>query len=68
MRIYSSKEILQLLLKNGWIIKNQRGSHVQLIHLTKSGKVTVPHPRKVIDPKTVKSIEIQAKIEIQEEK
>lgn len=63
MKVYSSKDILQILFKDGWTIKNQRGSHVQLIHPTKPGKVTVPHPKKELDPKTVKSIFIQAKLD-----
>ena len=58
--VYSSKEILQILHDDGWIIKNQRGSHLQLIHSTKVGRVTVPHPRKELDPNTVKSIFKQA--------
>ena len=48
----------------GWVIKNQRGSHIQLVHPCKGGKVTVPHPRKELDPKTVKSICNQANIEL----
>ncbi len=63
MKMYSSKEILQLLHYDGWLVKNQRGSHVQLIHPQKPGKVTVPHPRKELDPKTVRSIFKQAGIE-----
>ena len=43
-------------------MKNQRGSHIQLIHPKKVGKVTVPHPRKELDPKTVKSIIKQARL------
>jgi predicted RNA binding protein YcfA (HicA-like mRNA interferase family) len=62
LKLYSSKEILLILYKDGWMIKNQRGSHVQLIHSTKEGKVTVPHPRKELDPKTVRSILNQANI------
>lgn len=49
---------------DGWVIKNQRGSHIQLVHPCKGGKVTVPHPRKELDPKTVKSICNQANIEL----
>ncbi|HEX7715597.1 MAG TPA: type II toxin-antitoxin system HicA family toxin [Bacillota bacterium] len=63
MKIYSSQEILQILYKDGWTIKNQRGSHIQLIHPTKLGKVTVPHPKKELDLKTVKSIFKQANID-----
>lgn len=40
--------------------KNQHGSHLHLIHPTKKGKVTVPHPTKDLDPKIVKSILKQA--------
>lgn len=60
MKGYSSTQILRILYSDGWIEKNQRGSHVQLVHPTKPGKVTVPHPRKDLDPKTVKSILNQA--------
>ena len=49
---------------DGWVIKNQRGSHIQLVHPCKGGKVTVPHPRKELDPKTVKSICNQANIQL----
>ena len=62
MIVYSSREILKILYMDGWIIKNQRGSHVQLVHPVKTGKVTVPHPRKELDPKTVNSIFKQAQI------
>lgn len=60
MKSYSSKEILETLYNDGWREKNKRGSHLQLVHATKSGKVTVPHPRKDLDPKTVRSILKQA--------
>jgi predicted RNA binding protein YcfA (HicA-like mRNA interferase family) len=56
----SSIEILQKLSNDGWIIKNQRGSHVQLIHPIKKGKITIPHPKKDLPKKTVKSILKQA--------
>jgi predicted RNA binding protein YcfA (HicA-like mRNA interferase family) len=34
-------QILRLLAEDGWTVKNQRGSHRQLVHPTKPGKVTV---------------------------
>lgn len=49
-----------MLQKEGWVIKNQAGSHVQLVHPARPGKVTVPHPRKDIPIKTIKSIFKQA--------
>ena len=63
MKVYSSKDVLQVLFHDGWMIKNQRGSHIQLVHPVKPGKVTVPHPKKELDPKTVKSIFKQSALE-----
>ncbi|MFL0683875.1 MAG: type II toxin-antitoxin system HicA family toxin [Algoriphagus aquaeductus] len=37
-----AKELLKLLHKDGWEPKTQKGSHLQLIHPTKNGKITVP--------------------------
>ncbi len=62
MTSYSSKDIIQMLLNDGWIVKRQRGSHVQLEHPTKKGKVTVPHPNKDLPTKTVQTIMKQADI------
>lgn len=36
------KELLRLLHEDGWKVKTQKGSHQQLIHPVKPGKVTVP--------------------------
>ena len=52
--IVSGKDVLRLLLKKGYTIKNQKGSHVHLQHPEKQS-VTVPN-HKVIVPKTLKSI------------
>jgi predicted RNA binding protein YcfA (HicA-like mRNA interferase family) len=35
-------ELLKILKDDGGVEKSQRGSHLQLVHSTKSGKVTVP--------------------------
>ena len=62
MTSYSSKDVIQILLKDGWTVKRQRGSHVQLEHPTKKGKVTVPHPNKDLPMKTVQTIMKQANL------
>lgn len=62
MTSYSSKDIIQMLLDDGWIVKRQRGSHVQFEHPTTKGKVTVPHPNKDLPTKTVHTIIKQADI------
>jgi len=56
----SSKQIIKLLEKDGWYLHNQKGSHQQFKHLTKTGKVTVPHPKKDLPIGTVKCILKQA--------
>ncbi|SFP12022.1 type II toxin-antitoxin system HicA family toxin [Salibacterium halotolerans] len=60
MKNYSSKEILKILEEDGWYITNIKGSHHQLKHHTKPGKVTLPHPKKQLPTGTVKSIFKQA--------
>lgn len=64
MKAYSSREILRLLFADGWVVKHQVGSHVPLVHPTKPDKTTVPHPRKDLDPKTVRQIARQAGIHV----
>lgn len=54
------REVEKLLLKDGWTLKNSRGSHNQYIHPTKKGKVTIPTHRGDLDIKTVNSILKQA--------
>ncbi len=53
-------EIEKLLQKDGWYFKNQKGSHCQYIHPTKTGKVTIPKHSGDIHPDTIKSILKQA--------
>ena len=60
----SSRELLKHLNADGWQVVSQRGSHVQLRHPTKPGRVTVPHPVKDVTPGTHRSIERQAGIQI----
>ena len=38
----SVRELLKVLKQDGWIKKAQKGSHLQLDHPVKKGKVTVP--------------------------
>lgn len=62
MKVYTSKDILKLLIRDGWYIKHQVGSHLQLAHSTKKGKVTLPHPKKELAIGTLKSILKQANL------
>ncbi|HZK18045.1 MAG TPA: type II toxin-antitoxin system HicA family toxin [Clostridia bacterium] len=62
MRSYSSKEVIEILVAQGWVHKYSRGSHNYFIHSKHEGKVTVPHPRKDIPIGTLKSISKQTGI------
>ena len=55
-----SREVIKLLLADGWIEVAHAGSHKQFRHPVKKGRVTVPHPRKDLHPKTLKSVWRQA--------
>ncbi len=45
-----------MLKKDGCILVAQKGSHTQFKHPEKSGRVTVPHPKKDLPAGTIKSI------------
>lgn len=60
MRSYSSKEVIRLLQADGWYEVRCAGDHHQFRHPTKPGLVTIPHPRKDIPIRTLKSIERQS--------
>lgn len=62
MKSYSSREVLKILLADGWYEVACVGDHHQFKHPTKSGRVTLTHPVKDIPIKTLKSIEKQAGI------
>lgn len=56
----SSKELMKLLENDGWYIVRVKGSHHHLKHHVKKGLVTIPHPKKDLKEKTIKSILKQA--------
>ncbi|MBI5036163.1 type II toxin-antitoxin system HicA family toxin [Candidatus Micrarchaeota archaeon] len=63
LSIASGKEVLRLLLKQGFIIVRQRGSHVQLVKqlIDKTIRVTVPiHGSRDLPPSVMRSIIKQA--------
>ena len=56
----NSRKLIRKLEADGWVVVAQRGSHVQLKHSQKPGRVTVPHPRRDLPTGTVRSIYRQA--------
>ena len=59
-RAVDSREVLRRLQADGWTKVGQKGSHIQLKHPTKPGRVTLPHPKKDIPKGTLKSMERQS--------
>jgi len=60
----NSRDVLKALRQDGWYEVNQVGSHKQLKHPVKKGRVTLPHPKRDIPIGTLKSIEKQAGIKL----
>ena len=60
MRIYSSRDVMKILLEDGWVEINCVGDHHQFKHPTKKGKVTLRHPVKDLGVRDLKSIEKQS--------
>jgi predicted RNA binding protein YcfA (HicA-like mRNA interferase family) len=60
----STREIIRLLTADGWYEVGPTGSHKHFKHPTKRGKVTVPHPKRDLPAKTVKSIERQSGVDL----
>lgn len=56
----NSRKLIKMLKADGWAKVAQSGSHVQMKHPTKPGRVTVPHPKRDLPLGTVKSIYRQA--------
>ncbi|MCI9458795.1 MAG: type II toxin-antitoxin system HicA family toxin [Oscillospiraceae bacterium] len=60
MKSYSSREVIQILMADGWYEVSCVGDHHQFKHNTKPGKVTVVHPEKDIPINLLKSISKQS--------
>ena len=56
----TARELLRALNSDGWVIKHQTGSHIQMKHPTKLGTVTVPNHKGDIATGTLSSIRRQA--------
>jgi len=64
LKSYSSREVLKALQTDGWYFVKCVGDHHQFKHPIKKGKITIPHPRKDIPLRTLKSICNQAGIKL----
>lgn len=59
---YSSRKVISIIEADGWYEVACVGSHHQFKHASKTGRVTVPHPKRKLPLGTVKSIFKQAGI------
>jgi len=62
MKSYSSREVMAILLQDGWYEVGHEGDHKQFKHPVKKGKVTVTHPVKTMPSHNIRSIARQAGI------
>lgn len=57
------KDVIRLIMDDGWELVATRGSHRQFKHPTKKGKVTIAgKPNKDMPPGTLKSVLRQARL------
>lgn len=59
-----SREVIRALTDDGWVLVRSRGSHYHFAHPVKPGIVAVPHPRKDLSRRLLRSIERQAGIKL----
>lgn len=60
-------EVLRALQRLGWVVVAQHGSHVQIRHPQRGGRVTIPvHAGKVLGPGLTQAILKQAGVEADE--
>ena len=59
-----SRHVIKRIVDAGWYEVSQSGSHKQFKHPKKPGRVTIPHPKKDLPKKTLRSIERQAGIRL----
>jgi predicted RNA binding protein YcfA (HicA-like mRNA interferase family) len=63
----TGRQVVRALEKLGWTVVMQRGSHVQLKHPSRGGRVTVPlHAGETLGPGLLRSILSQAGVTVDE--
>ena len=62
MKSYSPKEVIEILIRNGWYEKRSRGSHHQFVKDGSKNIVTISISKKDIPIGTLKSISKQSGI------
>ncbi len=60
----TSKEIINVIVKNGWNMVRQKGSHIHFKNINSRNLVTIPHPVLDLPIGTMNSILKKAHIRI----
>ena len=60
----NSRKLIKAIEADGWVLKRVTGSHHHYVHPSKSGLVTVPHPKRDLPLGTVKAIERQSGLKL----
>ena len=55
-----SKDLIEQLFREGWVLRGVKGSHHVFIHPFKSGHISVPHPKKDLGLGLVRKLQKQA--------
>ena len=58
--VYSSRELIRRIEKDGWYLAGVTGSHHHFEHPVKKGKVTIPHPNRELPRGTANCVLKQA--------
>jgi predicted RNA binding protein YcfA (HicA-like mRNA interferase family) len=65
--VITPRKLLKIILKLGFYVHHQTGSHINLRHFIKEHlHVVIPYHNKDLAPKTLKSILSQAEIKIED--
>lgn len=51
-----SKELIRIMIKHGWDVVRQKGSHIHFRNINSNNLVTIPHPVLDIPRGTMNSI------------
>lgn len=65
MRSYSPREVIKILLQNGWKLTGTRGSHYMFSKKEEAKFVTVSISKKTVPIGTLKNIETQTDIKFE---
>ncbi len=60
----NSRDVIKALVADGWVLKRINGSHHHYAHPSKTGIVTVPHPKKDLPRGTLRSVERQSGLKL----